>query len=197
MAESNRPILDRRLKHLIIHDAKNESTDVVPDPDPRRLLTLVMSLSEEKFQAVTQMLSHTPRLTANEVRNILLKEERKQDTVMECPNAPSKQSGTQGQGDKSAGRGKRTGKYCYKCKKNGHDKDRCWFLYPELSRKPRCSACGKIGHGEDRCWGLHPELAPVLVQNQSVEHDSAEEKGKGKEKKDSKVYYSSKMVNQR
>ena len=197
MVESSRSIQDRRLKHLL--DKKIETIEVVPDPDPRSLHTLIMSLSEERFQTITQLLSLTPRLRASEVRNILLEEERKQAAVTNGPKAPSEQSGKQGEEDKSAGWGKRKGAYCTKCKKDGHDEDRCWLLHPELSTKPRCSACGKVGHGKDRCWKFHPELAPAWLQEQLIEQNKAKKEGKGKGKgkgngKEPTMCYSSKMV---
>lgn len=79
MVESSRSIQDRRLKHLL--DEKIEIIEVVPDPDSRSLHTLIMSLSEERFQTITQLLSLTLRLRASKVRNILLEKERKQAAV--------------------------------------------------------------------------------------------------------------------
>ena len=166
MTKSSCPVPGRRRKHLIMHDKKDEIADVVPDEDPRSLHTLVMSLSEEKFQTVTHLLSLTPNLTPNEVRNFLLKEGREKAAVRKGPNAPTEESGTQGQGDKLAGRREREKKFCNNCKKYSHGEDRCWLLHPELSRKPRCGACGKVGHGEDGCWTLCPELAPTWYQKQ-------------------------------
>ena len=119
MAEASCPILGRHHKHLIAEDAEIEAEDEVPDPDPRNLHTLIMSLSEERFQRVTQMFSLTPNLTPNEMRNILLEEDRKQATVTKGPDVPTKQSATQGQGDKFGG------KQCSKCKMHSHGKFRC------------------------------------------------------------------------
>ena len=158
-----------------MHD-KVELADVVPDEDPRSLHTLVMSLSEEKFQTVTHLLSLTPNLTPNEVRNFLLKEDREKAAVTKGPNTPTEKSGTQGQGDKLAGRREKKSKYCNKCKKHSHGEDRCWLLHPELSRKPRCGACGKVGHAEDQCWESHPELAPAWFQKQPLKLNNAEAK---------------------
>ena len=141
MTKSSCPVPGRRRKHLIMHDKKVELADVVPDEDPCSLHTLVMSLSEEKFQTVTHLLSLTPNLTPNEVRNFLLKEDREKAAVTKGPNAPTEESGMQGQGDKSAGR-------------------------REREKKPRCGACGKVGHGEDMCWKIFPELAPAWYQKQ-------------------------------
>lgn len=166
MTETSCPILGRCLKPPIIQDETIEAVDEVPDPDPRNLETLIMSLSEERFQTVKQMFSLTPNLTPNEMRNILLEEDRKQ----------AAQSATQGQGDKLGGN------YCNECKKHSHSEDRCWVLRPELSRKPRCGACGKVGHGEDRCWGLNPALAPPWYQKPPLKNN-AEAKGRGKWKK--------------
>lgn len=197
MLVSSRSIQDRRLKYLL--NEKTETVEVVPDPDPRSLHALIMSLSEERFQTIKQLLSLTPKLEASEVRNILLEEERKQAAVTKGSKASSEQFGKQGEEDKSAGWGKRKGEYCTNCKKDGHDEDRCWLLHPELSTKPRCSACGKVGHGKDRCWKFHPELAPAWLQEQLLEQSKAENKGTGKGKgkgkgKKPKMCYSSKMV---
>ena len=176
------------MKHLIIQDEKVEPADEVPDPDPRNLHTLIMSLSEERFERARQMLSLTPNLTANEVRNFLLEEDRKQAAVTKGPDAPNEQSATQGQGDKLGGR-----YYCSKCKKHNHGEDRCWLLHPELSTKPPCGVCGKIGHGEDRCWEQNPALAPAWYQKASLKKNNAETKGKGRRKK-VKVCCLTKMV---
>ena len=130
---------------------------MIPNPDPRNLVTLVMALSEEEFQRITHLLNLTPNLTPNEFRNMLLEEEekkkkkKKQAAVTKEPNAPSEESGMQGQGYKLAGGGEGKGKYCNNCKKDGHREHRCWLLRGELSNKRPCSACGKVGHGEDRC----------------------------------------------
>ena len=172
MVKSSRSNQNRRLKHLL--DKNIETVEVVPDPDPRSLHTLIMSLSEKRFQTITQLLSLTPKLEASEVRNILLEEERKQAAITKGPNASPEQSGKQGEEDKSAGREKRNGKYCTNCKKDGHDDDRCWLLHPELSTKPPCSACGKVGHGKDICWKSHPEIAPAWLQEQLLEQNKAE-----------------------
>ena len=171
------PILGRHLKHLIIQDEEVEAAAEVPDPDPRNLHTLIMSLSEESFEKVTQMLSLTPNLTPNEVRDFLLEEDRKQAAVTKGPGVPPEQSATQGQGDKFGG------KHCSKCKNHSHGEDICWLLHPELSRKPRCGACGKVGHGEDRCWELNPALAPAWYQKPPLKQNNAEVKGKGRRKK--------------
>ena len=187
MAEPSCPILGRHHKHLIAQDAENEAADEVPDPDPRNLHTLIMSLSEEKFETVTQIFSRTPNLTPNEMRNILLEEDRKHSTVTKGPNAATEQSTTQGQEDKSGG------KHCNKCKKHSHGEDRCWLLHPELSRKPRCGWCGKVGHGEDMCWKLNPALAPATYQKPPPKQNNAEAIGKGRRKK-VKVCCLSKMV---
>ena len=178
MTQSNCPILGRHHGHLIAQDAKIEPANEPPDPDPRNLHTLIMSLSEERFQTVTQMLSLTPNLTPNEVRNMLLEEDRKHTAEIKGPNVPAEQSATQGQGEKSGGKN-----YCNKCKKHNHGEDSCWLLHPELSRKPRCGVCGKIGHGEDRCWELNPALAPALHQKPPLKQNNAEAKGKGRGKK--------------
>ena len=163
MAEPSCPILGRHHKHLVAQDAEIEAADEVPDPDPRNLHTLIMSLSEETFHRVTQKFSETPNLTPNEMRNILLEEDRKHATVTKGPNAATEQSATQGQG-------------CNKCKNHNH------ILHPEISRMPRCGGCGKFGHGEDRCWQLHPELTPAWFHKKPLKQNNAGRHGKGKKK---------------
>lgn len=164
MAEPSCPILGRHHKHLVAQDAEIEAADEVPDPDPRNLHTLIMSLSEETFHRVTQKFSETPNLTPNEMRNILLEEDRKHATVKKGPNVATEQSATQGQGDELAD-----------------------------PRMPRCGACGKFGHGEDRCWQLHPELTPAWFQRQPLKQKKAKAKGREEGKK-LKVCWLSQLV---
>ena len=169
MGKSSWPNRGHRIKHLILHD---EKVDVVPNPDPRSLQKIVMSLSEEEFKRITQLLSATPNLTPNEFRNMLLDEEKKQAALAKELNARSEASGTQGKGDK----------YCNECKKHGHREDRCWLLHPDLSGKPLCSGCDNVGHGEDQCWKSHPERAPAWWKRNPLKQNTAEAKGKGKGK---------------
>ena len=190
MGKSSWPNRGHRIKHLVLHDEKE---DVIPNPDPRSLQKIIMSLSESEFQRVTQLLSLTPNLTPNEVRNMLLDEEKKQATLAKRSNAPSEENGTQGEGGKVAGGGEREGRHCDNCKKDGHTEDGCWLLHPELPRKPPCSTCGKGGHGEAQCWRVNPKLAPAWIQKRLLKQNNADAKGKGKKEK-AKVYCLSKMV---
>ena len=181
MGKSSWPNRGHRIKHLILHD---EKIDVIPHPDPRNLQTLIMALSEEEFQRITQSLSLRPNLTPNEFRNMLLDEEKKQAAVAKGPDAhaPSEASGMQGKGYKLAGGGEGKGQYCNNCKKDGHREDRCWLLHPELPGKPPCSACGKVGHGEDGCWKCNPKFAPAWWKRNPLKQNTAEAKGKGRGK---------------
>ena len=130
------------------------------------------------------MLSLTPNLTPNEVRNMLLDEEKKQAAVAKGPDAhaPFEESGMHGKGYKLAGGGEGEGRHCDNCKKDGHSEDKCRLLYPELSNKSACSACGKGGHGEDECWKLHPERVPAWWKRNPLKQNTAEAKGKDKGK---------------
>ena len=171
---------------------RDEKPDVVPNPDPRKLSTLVMNLSEEEFKRITEKLSLTPNLTPNEFRNMLLDEEAAQAAAAKRPNTSSED----GQGAELAG-GREEGerKHCNNCKKSGHSEDGCWLLHPELPTKPPCSACGKFGHGEDQCWRVNVKLAPAWLQKRLLKQDNAEEKSKSKGKK-SKVCCHLKMADE-
>lgn len=167
---TNWPQRGHQLKHLIIHD---ENPDVTPNPDKRSLQQLIMSLSEDEFKRITQLLSKTPNLTPNEFRNFLLEEEGRQAALGMGPKARFQKSGT----DKVAGEGEGQGKHCNNCRKNGHSDDKCWLLSPS-----RCNACGKVGHGEDKCWKAHPELAPIWYRLWPLKQNKSEGQGKSKGK---------------
>ena len=192
MGKSSWPNRGHRIKHLILRD---EKVDVIPNPDKRSLQKIIMALSEAEFQRMTQMLSLTPNLTPNEVRNMLLDEEKKQAAVAKGPDAhaPFEESGMQGKGYKLAGEGEGEGRHCDNCKKDGHSEDKCRLLHPKPPGKAPCSGCGNVGHGEDQCWKSHPERAPAWWKRRPLKQNTAEAKGKGKKEK-AKVCYLSKMV---
>lgn len=191
MSRSSWPNRGHRIKHLVLHD---EKPDVVPNPDPRGLPKLIMSLSEDEFKRITQLLSATPNLTPNEVRNMLLDEEKKRGGAAKGRKAPSEENGTQGRAEKLAGGGEVKAKPCNNCGKAGHRDDRCRLLHPDLSNQPPCSTCKKTGHGNDQCRKSHPERAPVWYRVWPLKQHNADTKGKGKEK--AKASFLSKMVEQ-
>ncbi|KAL2044842.1 hypothetical protein N7G274_002617 [Stereocaulon virgatum] len=116
--------------------------------DPRTLHDLIMSPSDERCKEITQPLRRMPRLNAKTVRDWLLENEA---VVTKDRDAPTQQSGQQGEGNQPAGFEEGKGEYWTKCKKNRYNEDTCPLLHPELSTKPRCTECGKVGHGKKRC----------------------------------------------
>jgi hypothetical protein len=179
MAETTRSIQNRRIRRLKHLDEEYETAEWVPNPDPRNLLNLIMSLSEERFKEITQLLRLTPKVNGKILREWLLEEEA---VVTKDRDAHTEPSDKQGEGDQPAGFKKGKGQYCTGCKKHGHDEDTCPLLHPELSTKPRCTECGKVGHGKERCWKLHPELKAAWLQRVLEREGKVEEKGKGKGK---------------
>ena len=92
------------------------ATKVEMTDDKRTLLTLTMALwDESQYRSLLQIWNVTPNMTAEKAREMLMEEERREqvDEVVNLARGSEKFK-------------------CSHCKRDGHKKDTCWQLHPEL-----------------------------------------------------------------
>lgn len=116
------------LDHVKRIEERIDATKVQFTGDKRTLLCLTMALPEH-LRSIAQIWHLTPNITAEQARQMLLEEERRNQA--ENPKDSQAFAGRFGK----QSRPERPVLQCSGCGRKGHTTDFCWDLHPELRKK--------------------------------------------------------------